>query len=76
MSYTQANAGVPVPIDPNQVQPGDLIFTRGDVPVRDLGHVAIAISSTQEIMAPHTGDVVKVTNIPFDRVQRIRRILT
>jgi hypothetical protein len=75
-SYNQATNGVNVPIDPNYVEPGDLIFVRGDVPIRDLGHVAIAISNTQEIMAPHSGANVQVAPIPYDRVQRIRRIIT
>jgi cell wall-associated NlpC family hydrolase len=74
-SALQACLGVAVRNDPSAIQPGDLLFyfspTEGDL---DLGHVAIAISNTEEIQAPHTGDVVKITPIPYARVQTIRRV--
>jgi cell wall-associated NlpC family hydrolase len=73
-SELQARRGIIVPVDRSQVRAGDLLFyfspTEGD-----LGHVAIAISDTEEIQAPHTGDVVKITPIPYARVQTARRIL-
>jgi cell wall-associated NlpC family hydrolase len=72
-SELQARRGIIVPVDRSQVRAGDLLFyfspTEGD-----LGHVAIAISDTEEIQAPHTGDVVKITPIPYARIQAIRRI--
>jgi len=72
-SALQARMGVAVPNDRSAVRPGDLLFyfspTEGD-----LGHVAIAISTTEEIQAPHTGDVVKITPIPYGRIQTIRRM--
>lgn len=50
------------------IQPGDLVFyeyhTSGDTDAPP-NHVAIAISSTQQIHAPHTGDVIKRANIDF-----------
>jgi cell wall-associated NlpC family hydrolase len=70
-TFTLANYGIAVA--PDDIQPGDLIFTRGGVPAEDYGHVAIAISTTQEIQAPRTGDVVKVTNLPTVP-QAVRRI--
>jgi cell wall-associated NlpC family hydrolase len=70
-TFTLANYGVAVA--PGDIQPGDLIFTRGGVPTEDYGHVAIAISTTQEIQAPKTGDVVKITSLPA-LPQAIRRI--
>jgi cell wall-associated NlpC family hydrolase len=74
-SELQARRGFIVPVDRSQVRAGDLLFyfspTEGD-----LGHVAIAISDTEEIQAPHTGDVVKITPIPYARIQTIRRINT
>jgi peptidoglycan DL-endopeptidase CwlO len=70
-TFTLANYGVAVA--PDDIQPGDLIFTRGGVPAEDYGHVAIAISNTQEIQAPKTGDIVKITNLPTAH-QAIRRI--
>jgi peptidoglycan DL-endopeptidase CwlO len=70
-TFTLANYGVAVA--PDDIQPGDLIFTRGGVPAEDYGHVAIAISNTQEIQAPRTGDVVKITSLP-SAPQAVRRI--
>ena len=70
-TFTLANYGVAVAAD--DIQPGDLIFTRGGIPAEDYGHVAIAISSTHEIQAPKTGDVVKITNIP-NIPQAVRRL--
>lgn len=49
------NYGVPVPKD--QLQPGDLVFFNG------LGHMGIYIGGGQMIHAPHTGDVVKISDI-------------
>jgi cell wall-associated NlpC family hydrolase len=73
-SALQARMGVAVPKDPAAVQAGDLLFyfspTEGD-----LGHVAIAISNSEEIQAPRTGDVVKITPIPYARLQAIRRFV-
>lgn len=74
ITYDQVKQGINIPVDPNYVKPGDLIFKQGDVPSRMYGHVAIAINSTQEIQAPHTGDVVKITPIPYADVQAIRRV--
>jgi peptidoglycan DL-endopeptidase CwlO len=54
-SYALWNAGVYVSRD--QLQPGDLVFFDG------LGHVGIYIGGGQFIHAPHTGDVVKISNL-------------
>jgi cell wall-associated NlpC family hydrolase len=74
-SELQARTGVAVANDQQQVRAGDLLFyfspTEGD-----LGHVAIAISNTEEIQAPRTGDVVKITPIPYARIQTIRRLVS
>jgi cell wall-associated NlpC family hydrolase len=74
-SQLQARIGVAVANDRTQVRAGDLLFyyspTEGD-----LGHVAIATSNTEEIQAPHTGDVVKITPIPYARLQVVRRLIT
>lgn len=48
-------------VNPNQARPGDLIFFRhagGDV-----GHVGIYLGNGQFLHAPHTGDVVKISNL-------------
>jgi hypothetical protein len=57
------------------IQAGDLIFHRGSIPVHDNGHVGIAISATQWIVAPKSGDVVSLRPIPFDRIQNVRRLV-
>ena len=54
-SYALWNAGVYVSKD--QLEPGDLVFFDG------LGHVGIYIGGGQFIHAPHTGDVVKISNL-------------
>jgi cell wall-associated NlpC family hydrolase len=54
-SYSLWNMGVYVSRD--QLQPGDLVFFDG------LGHVGIYIGGGQFIHAPHTGDVVKISNL-------------
>ena len=74
-SAAQANYGVAVNWRSEPIRPGDLIFHRGSVPVHDNGHVGIAISATQWIVAPKTGDVVSLRPIPFDRVQTVRRLV-
>jgi cell wall-associated NlpC family hydrolase len=71
----QVLAGMPVAVE--DIQPGDLVFTRSyrDGVVTDLGHVAIAVGGGMEIVAPHTGDVVHLQPIDDDAVQAVRRAL-
>ncbi|HKA04634.1 MAG TPA: NlpC/P60 family protein [Acidimicrobiales bacterium] len=71
-SALQARLGVAVPHDPAALRPGDLLFYFSPSD-GDLGHVAIAISNVEEIQAPRTGDVVKITPTPYARIQPIRR---
>lgn len=73
-AYTYTLVGYGVAVAPDDIQPGDLIFTRGGTPPEDYGHVAIAISTTQEIQAPRTGDIVKITGLPT-APQAVRRIV-
>lgn len=73
LTFDQVKLGDPVAVDPSLVQPGDALFMRGGDPVVDLGHVAVAISTTQMISAPKTGDVVHISNIPWAGVQAVRR---
>ena len=71
LSFTQATMGWKV--DKNDIRPGDLLFFRGgQAPVRDLGHVTIAVSATEMISAPHRGAPVRKGRIPGN-VQAIRR---
>lgn len=64
-TYGQAVQGVAVGRD--QVQAGDLWLP-------EPGHIELAISSTQAVESPHTGDVVKVS--PLGPVGVFRRVAT
>ena len=61
-TYTQMNQGSAVPA--GQVRAGDLIFPNYSRDGRGFGHVMLAISPTQVVHAPQTGDVVKVSPMP------------
>jgi cell wall-associated NlpC family hydrolase len=52
-----AQYGYGTPVAYSDLQPGDLVFFEG------LGHVGIYIGGGQFIHAPHTGDVVKISNM-------------
>jgi cell wall-associated NlpC family hydrolase len=52
-----AQYGTGSPVSRSDLQPGDLVFFNG------LGHVGIYAGGGQMIHSPHTGDVVKVSNI-------------
>jgi cell wall-associated NlpC family hydrolase len=67
-TYTQIAQGAPVA--PGDVQPGDLIFPSAEFDHRGPGHVQLAISATQVIQAPQSGDVVKVSPMPHGFVAR------
>lgn len=54
-TYDQINTGTPI-YNQADIQPGDLVFPH-------IGHVGIAISSTEMIHAPQPGDVVKIAPI-------------
>ena len=71
VTFDQVRVGVPVAV--NDLQPGDLIFTRGGSPPRDFGHVAMYVSRGVEINAPHTGAVVSLRTVEPSRIQAIRR---
>jgi peptidoglycan DL-endopeptidase CwlO len=49
--------GIGAPVSRSQLAPGDLVFFNG------LGHVGIYIGGGQMIHSPHTGDVVKISDI-------------
>jgi peptidoglycan DL-endopeptidase CwlO len=67
--YVYAQVGVSLPhnaaaqygygsaVSRSELAPGDLVFFDG------LGHVGIYIGGGQFVHAPHTGDVVKVSNL-------------
>mgnify|MGYP003332733961 CR=1 FL=1 len=58
-TYEQWRVGSPVPID--QLQPGDLVFF--DMETTGPGHVGIYAGNGKFVHAPHTGDVVKVSEL-------------
>ncbi|MFZ4586094.1 MAG: NlpC/P60 family protein [Acidimicrobiia bacterium] len=72
-TYLMVVLGDEVPLD--EAQPGDFLFSRGDVPTRNFGHVAMAIGNGLMVVAPHTGDVVKIVAIDPVRVQAVRRVV-
>lgn len=73
-TFEQVTYGVTVPLA--ALAPGDLLFTRGGQPTHDLGHVALYLGDGLEVVAPHTGDVVRVQPVPYAAIQLARRILT
>jgi hypothetical protein len=68
----QGTMGVAVPVDPAQLQPGDLVFWGGATTAR---HVGMYIGSGKFLHAPRTGDVVKITELKHYRPDFARRIL-
>jgi hypothetical protein len=70
-TYAQITEGIPVP--PGQVRAGDLIFpldSFGEGGNPGPGHVQMAISGTQVVHAPKTGDVVRVVPMPGRYIAR------
>jgi cell wall-associated NlpC family hydrolase len=74
-SVGQAARGRAVDWQHEPIEPGDLVFTRGDTPVIDLGHVGLAESATEWIVASRPGQPVQRAAIPLNRVQRVRRMV-
>jgi peptidoglycan DL-endopeptidase CwlO len=72
-SVSQAARGRAVDWHTEAIQAGDLIFVRGDTPVIDLGHVGLAVSATEWVVASRPGVPVRVAPIP-PAIQRVRRI--
>ncbi|MGH9178681.1 MAG: NlpC/P60 family protein [Acidimicrobiales bacterium] len=64
-----------VGIRSGELQPGDLLFTRGGQQVHDLGHVAIYAGDGYQVIAPRSGKSVTVQPVDLDEVQAVRRIL-
>ena len=64
--YSVAQYYATTPVSYSDLQPGDLIFWASDSSNPDtIFHVAMYIGNGQEIQAPHTGDVVKISGV-FD----------
>ena len=75
VSRDQAKAGRPV-ADLTSAQPGDLLFfdVSSSAARPGIDHVGIYLGNNRMIVAPRTGDVVKVQDVPAE-VSGIRRIL-
>ena len=73
-TFEQVAYGVTVPVA--DLAAGDLLFARGGEPAHDLGHVALYLGDGLEVVAPHTGDVVRVHPVPYASIQLARRVLT
>ncbi|WP_308250784.1 C40 family peptidase [Nonomuraea rhizosphaerae] len=56
-TYTQWAWGASRRVPLNQLEPGDLLFSRG------LGHMGMYVGNGRMVHAPQTGDVVKVVNL-------------
>jgi cell wall-associated NlpC family hydrolase len=67
-TYTQVKQGIPVPR--GEVRAGDLIFPTASFDGRGPGHVQLAISPTEVVHAPQTGDVVRIAPMPSSYVAR------
>jgi len=86
-AYAQIGAALPrttsqqvlagVPVNVNDLRPGDLVFSRSirDGRTVDLGHVAIYAGGGQVLVAPRTGDVVSLRAVRPESVQAVRRVL-
>jgi cell wall-associated NlpC family hydrolase len=51
-------------VPPGEVRAGDLIFPKYSFDGQGPGHVQLAISPTEVVHAPQTGDVVRVAPMP------------
>lgn len=73
----QSRTGLPVP--PEQLRPGDLIFSAGALgTVANPGHVALYLGDSLVVEAPHTGADVRVAPLDAARlaaVVTIRRVV-
>jgi cell wall-associated NlpC family hydrolase len=75
-SAAQATYGIAIDRTTQQIQPGDLIFLESSPGSGIIHHVGMAVSATQWVQAPRTGEFVHVGPIPFNRVVAVRRLVT
>ena len=69
-TYTQIYEGIHVDIQ--NIQEGDLIFFSNKT---ENDHVAIYNGNGTMLQAPHTGDVVKISDVYWSKLYEIRRIV-
>lgn len=73
-SIAQSKYGQSVPIDFNQMQPGDLIFKNGDGG-KDFGHVQVYIGNGEYIGADNSRVGVRRGRVDLGSLQAVRRVL-
>jgi peptidoglycan DL-endopeptidase CwlO len=71
VSRDQAKVGRPV--SPAEAQPGDLVFFARQRPAPD--HIGMYAGNGQWVVAPRTGDVVKMQKVDLSKATTIRRVL-
>ena len=74
-SAAQSNFGSPVEWTTAGIRPGDLVFLETSAGSGVIGHVGIAVSATEWVQAPRSGDVVKTSTIPQHRIVAVRRLI-
>lgn len=66
-TYSQINNGIEVSL--NNIKEGDLLF------YSDLNHVGMYVGNGQWLESPRSGEFVRISNVPWNKVGRVRRIL-
>jgi cell wall-associated NlpC family hydrolase len=62
-------------IDPRRAQPGDLLFWANDPDAPGfIDHVAIYLGGGKMVVAPHTGDFVKIATVPMTNFMGVVRL--
>jgi cell wall-associated NlpC family hydrolase len=74
-SERQVGLGRSVDWSNEPIKAGDLIFTAGSRPVHAYGHVGVAVSDSEWVVAPRSGRLVTREPIPFGRIDAVRRVL-
>jgi cell wall-associated NlpC family hydrolase len=75
-SGAQVNFGTAIDWTKDAIQPGDLVFLESTKGSGIINHVGIAISATQWVHAPRTGETVRVNTMGMGRVVAVRRLVT
>ncbi len=75
-SAVQATEGTAVDWTTAPILPGDLVFTEGSATPGIIGHVGMAINSTQWIQAPKPGSTVGIGPLPAtEKIAAVRRFI-
>lgn len=68
---SQEQQSFSTPISMSQIKPGDLVFNKAS----DATHVGMYIGNDMYIHAPHTGDVVKISQLSTSNMKYVGRVL-